>query len=53
MLTTKPTVDTPFHVQVIKCKNYDHNTKYEFAGNAIAQFKRDAEHLSLSFYLLF
>ena len=25
---TKPTVDTPFHVQVIKCKNYDHNTKY-------------------------
>jgi uncharacterized protein YbbC (DUF1343 family) len=27
-ITTKPTVDTPFHVQVIKCKNYDHNTKY-------------------------
>ncbi len=27
-VTTKPTVDTPFHVQVIKCKNYDHNTKY-------------------------
>ncbi len=26
--TTKPTADTPFHVQVIKCKNYDHNTKY-------------------------
>lgn len=26
--TTEPTVDTPFHVQVIKCKNYDHNTKY-------------------------
>ena len=26
--TTKPTVDTAFHVQVIKCKNYDHNTKY-------------------------
>lgn len=25
---TKPTPDTPFHVQVIKCKNYDHNTKY-------------------------
>jgi uncharacterized protein YbbC (DUF1343 family) len=28
-ITTEPTVDTPFHVQVIKCKNYDHNTKYE------------------------
>ncbi len=27
-ITTKPTVDTPFHVQVIKCQNYDHNTKY-------------------------
>ena len=26
--TTKPTVDTAFHVKVIKCKNYDHNTKY-------------------------
>lgn len=26
--STRPTVDTPFHVQVIKCKNYDHNTKY-------------------------
>jgi uncharacterized protein YbbC (DUF1343 family) len=28
-VTTNPTIDTPFHVQVIKCKNYDHNTKYE------------------------
>jgi uncharacterized protein YbbC (DUF1343 family) len=28
-VTTNPTTDTPFHVQVIKCKNYDHNTKYE------------------------
>lgn len=27
-VTTDPTADTPFHVQVIKCKNYDHNTKY-------------------------
>jgi hypothetical protein len=27
-VSTKPTVDTPFHVQVIKCKNYDHNSKY-------------------------
>ena len=28
-ISTKPTVDTPFHVQVIKCINYDHNTKYQ------------------------
>lgn len=27
-VSTTSTVDTPFHVQVIKCKNYDHNTKY-------------------------
>lgn len=27
-VTTNPSADTPFHVQVIKCKNYDHNTKY-------------------------
>lgn len=27
-VTTEPTVDTPFHVQVIKCSNYDHKTKY-------------------------
>ncbi|MFM6924709.1 MAG: exo-beta-N-acetylmuramidase NamZ domain-containing protein [Ferruginibacter sp.] len=27
-ITTNPTADTPFHIQVIKCKNYDHNTKY-------------------------
>lgn len=27
-VSTKPTADTPFHVQVIKCKNYDHNSKY-------------------------
>jgi uncharacterized protein YbbC (DUF1343 family) len=28
-LQTKPTTDTPFHLLVIKCQNYDHNTKYE------------------------
>ncbi len=28
-ITTEPTVDTPFHVMYIKCKNYDHNTRYE------------------------
>lgn len=27
-MTTQPSADTPFHVTVIKCKNYDHNTKY-------------------------
>ena len=27
-ITTKPSVDTPFHVQVIKCKNYKHKSKY-------------------------
>lgn len=27
-ITTEPSVDTPFHIQVIKCKNYDHKTKY-------------------------
>ena len=27
-VTTEPTADTPFHVTVIKCKNYDHHTKY-------------------------
>ena len=27
-ITTNPTPDTPFHIQYIKCKNYDHNTKY-------------------------
>ncbi|MFT3981564.1 MAG: DUF1343 domain-containing protein [Ferruginibacter sp.] len=26
--STEPSVDTPFHVTVIKCKNYDHKTKY-------------------------
>lgn len=25
---TVPTADTPFHIQVIKCRNYDHNTRY-------------------------
>lgn len=27
-VTTQPSADTPFHVTVIKCKNYDHNSKY-------------------------
>jgi uncharacterized protein YbbC (DUF1343 family) len=28
-ITTNPTPDTPFHIQIIKCKNYDHKTIYE------------------------
>ncbi len=28
-ITTQPTADTPFHFTVIKCKKYDHKTKYE------------------------
>ncbi len=28
-ITTKPTVDTPFHFMVIKCKNYTHKSRYE------------------------
>ena len=28
-ITTQPTKDTPFHVQVIKCANYDHNNIYK------------------------
>jgi uncharacterized protein YbbC (DUF1343 family) len=27
-MTTKPTADTPFHVQFIKCQNYTHSSKY-------------------------
>jgi uncharacterized protein YbbC (DUF1343 family) len=32
-LSTHPTADTPFHVQVIKCKNYDHTTLYQLPVN--------------------
>ena len=27
-VTTEPTADTPFHVTIIKCQNYDHSSKY-------------------------
>jgi uncharacterized protein YbbC (DUF1343 family) len=27
-ITTNPTTDTPFHFMVIKCKGYDHKSKY-------------------------
>ena len=36
---TNPTADTPYHVQVIKCGNYDHNTKYELPVNPSPNLK--------------
>jgi len=39
-VTTEPTVDTPFHVTVIKCKNYDHNTKYVLPVNPSPNLKQ-------------
>lgn len=38
-ITTNPTKDTPFHVTVIKCKNYDHNTKYKLPVNPSPNLK--------------
>ena len=38
-VNTKPTVDTTFHVQVIKCKNYDHSTKYILPVNPSPNLK--------------
>ena len=38
-VTTEPTNDTPFHVQVIKCKNYDHDTKYVLPVNPSPNLK--------------
>jgi len=38
-ITTQPTADTPFHVQVIKCKNYDHNSKYLLPVNPSPNLK--------------
>lgn len=31
--TTQPTKDTAFHVQVIKCSNYDHSMRYDLPVN--------------------
>jgi len=39
-VTTEPTADTPFHVQVIKCKNYDHNSKYILPVNPSPNLKQ-------------
>ena len=38
-VSTKPTADTPFHIQVIKIKNYDHNTLYELPVNPSPNLK--------------
>lgn len=37
--STQPSADTPFHVQVIKCKNYDHSTKYVLPVNPSPNLK--------------
>lgn len=38
-ITTEQSNDTPFHIQVIKCKNYDHTTKYELPVNPSPNLK--------------
>jgi uncharacterized protein YbbC (DUF1343 family) len=38
-VSTQPTTDTPFHVLVIKCKNYDHNSKYILPVNPSPNLK--------------
>ncbi|MBC7888278.1 MAG: DUF1343 domain-containing protein [Ferruginibacter sp.] len=38
-LSTKPTADTPFHIQVIKCAGYDHNSKYILPVNPSPNLK--------------
>jgi uncharacterized protein YbbC (DUF1343 family) len=38
-VSTKPTVDTPFHFLVIKCKGYDHNSKYNLPVNPSPNLK--------------
>ncbi len=38
-VATNPSVDTPFHVQVIKCKNYNHTTKYALPVNPSPNLK--------------
>ena len=38
-VNTNPTADTPFHVLVIKCRNYDHNSKYILPVNPSPNLK--------------
>lgn len=38
-VSTHPTTDTPFHFLVIKCKNYDHDSKYILPVNPSPNLK--------------
>ena len=38
-ISTQPTNDTPFHVLVIKCRNYDHSSKYILPVNPSPNLK--------------
>ena len=38
-ISTQPTNDTPFHVLVIKCRNYDHRSKYILPVNPSPNLK--------------
>jgi len=38
-ITTEQSNDTPFHIQIIKCKNYDHHTKYVLPVNPSPNLK--------------
>ena len=38
-VSTQPTADTPFHVLVIKCRNYDHRSKYILPVNPSPNLK--------------
>jgi len=38
-VSTQPTADTPFHVLVIKCVNYDHRSKYNLPVNPSPNLK--------------
>ncbi len=38
-VSTQPTADTPFHVLVIKCVNYDHRSKYSLPVNPSPNLK--------------
>ena len=39
-VSTQPSADTPFHVTVIKCKQYDHTTKYILPVNPSPNLKQ-------------
>ncbi|MEO6490252.1 MAG: DUF1343 domain-containing protein [Ferruginibacter sp.] len=39
-VSSTPTADTPFHVKVIKCRNYDHNSKFILPVNPSPNLKQ-------------